>query len=159
MPFIIDGHNLLHSTKKTNPEGEPISDIALCRVVSSFLQATDQKGQIIFDGTGPPEKQAFDYIQNLEVVFAGRGTDADSVIEDKIRINTAPRRLTIVSSDRRLVKAARSRRAETVKSEAFWEIVQKQLRRKAKFKEPQQKRQGLTEGETKQWLEFFGFEQ
>lgn len=159
MPFIIDGHNLLHSIHKTTRGDQPISDIALCRLVSRYLQACGEKGQIIFDGTGPPQKTAFDYIKNLEVVFVGITTDADTVIEDKITASTAPKRLTVVSSDRRLIRAARIRKAGTIKSDAFWDDVQKQLRHKKKFKEPQQKQHGLTESETKQWLEFFGLEQ
>jgi len=159
MPFIIDGYNLLHEIDKTNREDEPISDIALCLLVNRYLRAAGEKGQIIFDGTGPPQKTAFDYITNLEVVFAGSGSDADTVIEDKITASTAPKRLTVVSSDRRLIRAARLRKAGTIKSDTFWDDVQKQMRRKKKFKEPQQKRDGLTESETRQWLEFFGLEQ
>jgi len=67
--------------------------------------------------------------------------------------------LTIVSSDRRLRKAALARKATTVKSEVFWKEVQKQLSRKRPKKEPEEKRQGLTESETDKWLEFFGLKQ
>ncbi len=167
--FIIDGHNLLHSIQKTDAcrdvaqarlEGsESISDVQLCWIVGRYLKQIGQSGAIIFDGTGPRDKGGFDNISNLEVFFAGLGTDADTVIENKIGANTAPKRLTIVSSDRRLRKAARARKAISVKSEVFWNSVQKQLSRKKTIKEPTAKRQGLTEGETKQWLEFFGLEQ
>ena len=120
---------------------------------------TGEKGEMIFDGTGPPDKTGFDNISNLEVFFAGIGTDADTVIEDKISTNTAPKRLTIVSSDRRLRTAAHKRKAISMKSDVFWNDVQKQLSRKRPAKEPTEKRQGLNEGETEQWLEFFGFGQ
>jgi hypothetical protein len=58
-----------------------------------------------------------------------------------------------------LRKAARARKAISVKSEVFWNSVQKQLSRKITTKEPAAKRRGLSDGETKQWLEFFGLEQ
>jgi len=90
--------------------------------------------------------------------FAGLGSDTDTVIEDKIGASTAPKRLTIVSSDRRLRKAALVRKATAVKSEIFWSDLQKQLSQKKKVKEPAAKWQGLTNGETKQWLDFFGLE-
>ena len=119
-----------------------------------------EKGEIIFDGIGPPDKTGFDNISNLEVFFAGRGTDADTVIECKIKANTAPKRLTVVSSDNKLRRAAHARKAAAVKSEVFWSNVHKQLSRGRKnTSEPAAKRQGLTEGETKQWLKFFGLEQ
>ncbi len=159
MPFIIDGHNLLHSIHKVGEDFESISDVQLCWMVGRYLKLTGESGEIIFDGTGPRDKSAFDSVTNLDVLFAGPAGDADTAIEEKIRVCTAPRRLTVVSSDRRLRKAAGARRATAVKSEVFWSDVQKQLRRKKRLKEPAEKHFGLSEGETKQWLEFFGLEQ
>ena len=157
--FIIDGHNLLYSIREVDEGSESISDVQLCRIVGRYLKLAGEKGEIIFDGTGPRDKSGFEDISNLEVFFAGLGTDTDTVIEDKIRANTAPKRLTIVSSDRRLRKAAQARKATAVKSELFWSNLQKQLSRKKGIREPAAKRQGLTDGETKQWLKFFGLEQ
>ena len=157
--FIIDGHNLLHSIQKGGQESEAISDVQLCWIVGRYLKQIGQTGEIIFDGTGPRDKGGFDNISNLEVFFAGLGMDADTAIEDKIGATTAPKRLTIVSSDRRLRKAARARKAISVKSEVFWNSVQKQLSRKKTTKEPAEKRRGISDGETKQWLEYFGLEQ
>jgi predicted RNA-binding protein with PIN domain len=159
MPVIIDGHNLLHSIQKISEDSESISDVQLCYTVGRFLKLTGEKGEIIFDGTGPRDKTGFDNISNLEVFFAGLGSDADTVIEDKIKVSTAPKRLTVVSSDRRLRVAARARKATSVKSQVFWDNVQKQLRRKRTIKEPEAKRRRLTESETRQWLKFFDLEQ
>lgn len=156
---IIDGHNLLHAICKTVGDTEAISEVGLCRAVRRFLELTGEKGEIIFDGTGPQDKAGFDNIVNLEVSFAGLGSDTDTVIEDKIKASTAPKRLTIVSSDRRLRKAARARKAASVKSEMFWANLLRQLSRKATVEEPAAKRQGISESETKQWLAFFGLEQ
>jgi hypothetical protein len=157
--FIIDGHNLLHSIQKEEEGTESISNVQLCRILGRYLKLISEKGEIVFDGTGPRDKSGFDNISNLEVLFAGQGTDTDTIIEDKIRANTAPKRLTIVSSDRRLRKAAQARKATAMKSQFFWSNLQKQLSRKKGIREPAAKRQGLTDGETKQWLEFFGLEQ
>ncbi len=157
--FIIDGHNLLHAIPKVDESSESISDVQLCRIIGRYLKLIGQKGEIIFDGTGPRDKSGFDNISNLEVFFAGPGADTDTVIEDKISVNTAPKRLIIVSSDRRLRKAARARKATSIRSEVFWNNVHKQLSQRKSIKEPTAKRQGLTDGETKQWLEYFGLEQ
>jgi predicted RNA-binding protein with PIN domain len=157
--IIIDGHNLLHSIVNISEEAESINDVQLCWIISRYLRAIRKQGEIIFDGTGPRDKIHFDNIANLEVCFAGLGKDADTVIENKIKANTAPKRLSIVSSDRRLRDAARARRATAVKSEVFWDNLHKQLKRKKPVKEPEAKRVGLSESETKQWLEFFGIEQ
>jgi predicted RNA-binding protein with PIN domain len=159
MPIIIDGHNLLWSIQQENEDSGSLSDGQLCRIVDRFLQLTAEKGQIVFDGTGSSDKSKFDNMSNLEVFFAGLGTDADAVIEDKIRANTAPRRLTVVSSDRRLRDAARARRAISIKSETFWDNLRKELQRKKTVTEPEAKRRGITRSETKQWLKLFGLEQ
>ena len=157
--IIIDGHNLLHSIVKVHKDYGPTSDIQLCWIVSRYMKAIGENGEIVFDGTGPRDKSRFDNIANLEVFFAGLGSDADSVIENKIKACTAPKRLTVVSSDRRLRDAARTRKATAVKSEVFWDNLQKQLNQKKPVKEPEAKRSGLTESETRQWLEFFGIKQ
>ncbi len=159
MPLIIDGYNLLHSIHKTNEDSDAISDIQLCRIVDIFLAQTGQKGEIIFDGAGPPDKSRFDNMKKLEVFFAGPGRDADTVIENKIKASTAPKRLTVVSSDRRVLQAARARRTATIKSNVFWDNLQKQLSRKKTAREPAEKHRGLSESETKQWLKFFGLGQ
>jgi len=158
MPIIIDGYNLLWAITKPGEESEPITDVGLCRILGAYLKAVKEKGRIVFDGVGPPDKSGFDNIRNLEVVFTGRATDADTVIEGKIRASTAPKRLMIVSSDQRLRKAGRTRKAVLIKSEMFWAEVLKQLRQKSKTEEPVEKRMGLTEGETKQWLDYFGLD-
>jgi predicted RNA-binding protein with PIN domain len=135
-----------------------ISDVQLCRIVGTYLKRIGQAGEIIFDGTGPPDKSGFENISSVEVFFSGIGTDTDTVIEEKIRVNTAPKRLSIVSSDRRLRKAAQARKATAVKSDVFWNNVQKQLSQKERKKEPAEKRLGLSESETEQWLQYFGLD-
>ena len=156
--FIIDGYNLLHAILKAEEAPGAISDLELCRVVSRYLKLIGRSGEMVFDGAGPPDKSGFDNVGNLEVLFAGLGADADTVIEDKIAASTAPKRLTIVSSDRRLRRAAHTRRCSSLKSEIFWNNAQKQLNRKRPVREPAAKRQGLSESETDQWLDAFGFE-
>jgi len=157
--FIIDGHNLLHSIMKTEDEFGGISDVELCRAVGEYLRQIGETGEIIFDGTGPPEKAGFENIRGLEVYFAGIGTDTDTIIEDKISASSAPKGLTIVSTDRRLRKAAQVRKATSIRSEVFWANLQKHMSKKRPPKEPMGKRRGLSESETKQWLEIFGLEQ
>jgi predicted RNA-binding protein with PIN domain len=158
MPLIIDGYNLLHSIHQTDEDFDAISDIQLCRIVDAFLMQTKQKGEIIFDGSGPPNKSTFDNMRKLEVLFAGPSRDADTVVENKIKASTDAKRLTVVSSDRRILQAARARRAAVMKSDAFWDGLQRQLSRKKTAHEPAAKRHGLSESETEQWLRIFGLD-
>jgi predicted RNA-binding protein with PIN domain len=155
MPFLIDGYNLLWAVQKSDEGAESISDVELCRLLGQYLGLTGQTAEIVFDGTGPPEKNGFDNIKGLDVFFSGTGNEADSVIEDKIQSNSAPRRLTVVSSDRRIRRAAHRRSAVSIKSENFWNEVARFLTRQRKDNEPQAKRKGISEGETEQWMRFF----
>jgi predicted RNA-binding protein with PIN domain len=157
--YIIDGHNLLHTIIKLDELFKPVTDIQMCRIINGFLKLTGQTGELIFDGSGPKEKNAYENLSHLEVFFAGGGMDADTIIENKIKADSAPKRLIIVSSDRRLRKAALVRKAASIKSDEFWTALNKQLDKKRPEREPDAKRQGLSESETKHWLKIFGIEQ
>jgi hypothetical protein len=159
MPIIIDGYNLLHAIEKAEHFSPDGSDVWLCRMITAYLRQIDETGCIVFDGIGPPDKEIFEGMGKLEVVFSGRNKDADRVIEDKITANTAPRRLVVVSSDRRLRAAARKRRANSVKAETFWESLLSEADRKPRPKEPRAKREGISESETDQWLKKFGLDE
>lgn len=157
---IVDGNNLLWALHESFEDREITTEIDLCRVLGRYFSLMAEDGQVIFDGSGPARRGDFESVTNVEVVFAGFHHDADSVIEEKLKANTAPRRLTVVSSDRRLRKAAAARKATAIKSEDFWEEVQNELRRKKpQKKEPQAKKEGLTEGETEQWMDLFGLDE
>ena len=155
MPVIIDGYNLLRLIEKTSDQFASVTDVGMCHILDKYLKQTAQKGQIVFDGIGPPDKTGFDNLSTLEVIFSGTRLDADTVIEDKIKLNTAPRSLRVVSNDNRLKRAAKSRRAVPVNCELFWAEACKCLNKKRTASEPSEKRKGLNESETKQWLKFF----
>lgn len=156
MPYIVDGYNLLRCVQKME-EFASFTDVQLCRALSDYLRCVRDRGHIVFDGIGPPDKSAFGGIPALEVYFSGETLDADSVIEQKISDSTAPKSLTVVSSDRRIRTSAARRKAVSVPADAFWHILVLQLEKAAKrpAPEPVQKRHGLTDRETQLWLKKF----
>ena len=85
--------------------------------------------------------------------------EADDIIEQMVIENTAPKRLTVVSSDRRVKAAAKKRKATTIKSDDFWGEVIKLLEKKQKKQsEPRAKLTGISESETLKWLKEFGLD-
>jgi predicted RNA-binding protein with PIN domain len=157
MPVIIDGYNLLRAIEKLGLM--EITDIKMCHVISHYLKSNDEWGVIVFDGIGPRDKSGFNF-SNLKIIFSGAAKDADSIIEKEIAENSAPQRLTVVSSDRRIRFAAKKRKAPDVKSDAFWhQIIQfMALRTRERGRtEPREKFEGISEAETEQWLKIFGF--
>lgn len=157
MPILIDGTNLLWSLHEAFDEREIATEVQLCWTLERYLALVEESGEVIFDGAGPTDQSAFGQLAHLEVVFSGFNCDADTVVEEKIKANTAPKRLTVVSSDRQLRKAAAARKAIALKSDAFWQTVLNQLQQgRPTPKEPAEKQQGLTPGEAQQWMDLFG---
>ena len=156
MPLLIDGYNLLRTIQR---DGDASSNEApMCRLISCYLCRKKDAGKIIFDGIGPPDKSSLRDIANLEVIFSG-GYEADDIIEQLVLENTAPKRLVVVSSDRRVKSAAKKRKAVAVNSDVFWyELIKFLEKRRPGNPEPPGKRNGISENETKEWLEEFGLE-
>ena len=159
MPIIIDGYNLLRWVERLDPVYAAIDEASLCRMISQYLIRTRTHAQVIFDGIGPPDKRELANIANMEVYFSGQDREADDIIEEKILESSAPKGLVIVSSDRRIRAAAGKRKATSIKSDYFWLSLIEQLDRKKPTPEPQEKRNGISESETDQWLDMFGLDE
>jgi predicted RNA-binding protein with PIN domain len=139
-------------------QSSEISDIQLCRIINDYIYRTKKKGCVVFDGIGPRIKDAFNNLFNLEIIFSGTSQEADDIIEKLILESTGPKDLIVVSSDRRIKKAAEKRKATAVDCVDFWTEVIKQLeKKKKKAAEPQAKFIGISEAETEYWLREFGF--
>jgi predicted RNA-binding protein with PIN domain len=159
MPYIIDGHNLLWAIQNNDERFASVEEVRLCWTIGRYLTQIGEQGDLVFDGTGPNDKDRFDHIPGLTVSFAGIGRDADSVIEEKIKAHTSSHPLIVVSNDRRLRQAALHHKASVIHAEAFWEKVLKEANKKRPAPEPTAKRHGLSESETDVWLKAFGIEE
>jgi predicted RNA-binding protein with PIN domain len=161
MPLLVDGYNLLRHVQKDEQFAD-LRESGLCRILSDYLSEIRDRGNIVFDGTGPPDKDEMEQLGgfgNLEVYFSGTHQSADAVIEQKIQDNTAPRSLVVVSTDGQLRAAAGRRKATAVRSDVFWQqLVARLENRRKPASEPGAKRQGITELETDQWLNYFGID-
>ena len=155
--LIVDGYNLLRAVQNLSEQTAGVADTQICQIINRYLGITKNRGAIIFDGIGPRDKSGFNNLASLEVVFSGRSKEADDVIEKLVLINSAPRSLTIVSSDRRIKAAANKRKATAINSIGFWLDMLKTIDKKSKKKsEPPEKYLGISEAETDYWLRLFG---
>ncbi|KPK80530.1 MAG: hypothetical protein AMJ81_11950 [Phycisphaerae bacterium SM23_33] len=107
---------------------------------------------VVFDGR-PPEQAEQAGGERIEVHYSGR-RNADEIIAEHIAANTAPRRLTVVSTDREIRRAARRRRCKTQSSEEYAAALIRAMDRPGKPRpaEPPEKRHGLTAEQTEAWL-------
>jgi predicted RNA-binding protein with PIN domain len=129
MSLLIDGYNLLnavgiigHGTGATSLER---SRLALLNFLAESLEPSEiASTTIVFDAHSPPRglPRALEH-RGLKVRFAVQYDDADSLLEELIRADTSPRRLTVVSSDHRLQRAAHRRRARAVDSDVWYDEI------------------------------------
>lgn len=155
MPYIIDGYNLLWSIHN---QGSSIDDFGLARAIDRWLEVAGARGVLVFDGIGPPDKSQFSGLHILDVWFVGQRTDADSVIEERIETSTAPKRLCVVSNDRRIRDAAKRRKARVILCDEFWSTVKIALSKKSKRTPiPGGKFFGISDAEAEYWMKEFGF--
>lgn len=154
MPYLIDGNNLMHALAKAGW-------LAGRSRLSEMLERLIARGErvcAVFDG--PDRSTAASRIaqSSVTVVYAA-DRSADEIIIERIDADTAPRRLTVVSTDRVIRKAARRRRCKQVTSEEFSlvliELVEAYGRPKARPTEPPEKRHGLTPEQSEYWRKQF----
>ena len=169
-PFlIIDGYNLMHACGMARHQYGP-GDLERCRewflnyVARRLTQAERGRTTIVFDaGEAAPVDAPRRYVRGeMQIRFADRGTDADSLIEELIADHSSPRQVQVVSGDRRLQRAARRRRAAWIASGDFAaRLKSREDRQEADRASPKDSRHPkftgqLPAGEVQQWMKVFG---
>lgn len=122
--ILIDGYNLLHASGVFGVGGRTsleTSRKALLDWLGSVLgDAQRNRTTIVFDASeAPPGLPRFGQKHGIKIVFAPRGCEADLVLEELIQEHTSPRSLLVVSSDHRVQRAARRRKATPIDSELW----------------------------------------
>jgi hypothetical protein len=97
--------------------------------------------------------------KGITVHYADKDSDADSLIEQLIAADSAPKRLTIVSSDHRLQRAAKRRKATPIDSDRWFAQVlrDRQAKQNPDSTQDVPKPEGpFSPGEVDFWLREFG---
>ncbi len=165
MSLIIDGYNLLNAATfdVPGPQGATLHQTraALLDFLAGRLERKQRRATIVvFDARhAPPGLSRVQVHREMTVRFAPRDCEADDVIEELIRANTAPRQLTVVSSDHRVQRAARRRRAQAWDSATWFRRFAQQPRREAEERSlPSEQPPQPVEDEPalQRWLKQFG---
>jgi len=127
--FLIDGYNFLNASGIDTQDqifhgGTSLerNRLALLDFLVGHLTPEELTGTVVvFDGRYSPwsNTEQFTY-HGLIVRFAARYPDADSLLEEIIREHTSPKRLTVISSDHRIQRAAHRRRAKFIDSDVWY---------------------------------------
>lgn len=126
--LLIDAYNVLHVTGVLPPHLGGLDLDGLLRLIGASRYA-GREIVVVCDGTPPrhgagstprhhPERTQR-RARGIRLVFAGAGLEADDVIESILAGEPRSRRITVVSNDRRLRRAARRLRRATLSSDAF----------------------------------------
>lgn len=167
MRYLIDGYNLMHELglmPRALPPG------GLRKVRHRFLNdLADKLGPtdahlttVVFDARDAPEHLPSETRhKGLSVEYADDVDEADDRIEQIIARHSAPKTLSVVSSDRRIRQAARRRRALTLSSDEFWtqlddrkDRARRNAARKPSGPPPEIKPEA--ESDREHWLRAFG---
>lgn len=151
MQYIIDGHNLIPHIR-----GLSLSDLddeqALIEVLTPFLRATSSRAKVFFDraAIGYRDKRNHGLIQTI---FVPTPQTADDAIEAYIRkLGGTARNHALVSSDRRVQTAGRSRHMTILSSHELAQKIQEQAEKRRGDPTPEPK---LTADEIAGWEELF----
>ena len=128
MDTIIDGYNLIFQcglqTTSTASDMLHQSRNRLLHEIATFASLeVAKRTTIVFDAAHrPPLAKSNRYrIKNVLVLYADQFDDADSMIEHLISKHATPKKLTVVSSDHRLHKAALRRKSIPIDSEIWYD--------------------------------------
>jgi uncharacterized protein len=170
MPLLIDGYNLLNvagvMARGRGPGTLERARQALLNVLVESLPADEvPHTTVVFDASESPWGLArqLDH-RGITVLFAAKDEDADTVIEELIAADSAPKRLTVVSSDHRIQRAAKRRRAIAIDSDIWFAGLMRD--RAARSRPPSAdptidapKPDGpFAPGEVEHWLRIFGLD-
>lgn len=125
MRILIDGYNLLFQSQLVG-KGRAVGwlDRARKRLIA-HLHATLgedllQQTFVVFDASQVGDTGAdFQSDRGVKVIFARQHPEADDLLEELIRKHSSPKRLMVVSSDQRIGRCARARRAQLTTSASF----------------------------------------
>lgn len=137
--LIIDGYNLMHAAGLARTTYGP-GDLERCRhrllaqLRGCLSRSQRHRTTVVFDGQGadsshPPEFR----FHGMTIVFSPQSQEADDIIEQLIRLHSAPKRLTVVSSDHRLHRAANARKSCAVDSEQFLKTLSRWAEKSRSF--------------------------
>jgi predicted RNA-binding protein with PIN domain len=117
MPYIIDGHNLI---PKLGLRLDSFDDeIDLITRLQEFCRVRRAKVEVYFDGA-PPGQSGTRSAGAVTAHFVRQGSSADSAIEVRLEtMGRSAKNWTVVSSDRRIRRAAQSVQASVITSDEF----------------------------------------
>ena len=125
MLFLIDGYNLLNASRiRSRSHGRTELErarLGLLDFLATILSDDERaKTTVVFDAAdAPPGLPHSSEHADMAIRFTRNNTIADDLIEEFIARCSTPRSLVVVSSDHRIHRAARRRKARAIDSDRW----------------------------------------
>jgi len=158
MPLLLDTYNILHVTGVLPPEAAGIDVAGLIDLLAGSRFRAEQV-VLVCDGNPHRGQGRYEPSAQHRVIYSGKKESADDVIVRMIAHSSAPRRLTVVSSDQEIIRTARRRRCPTMSSEKLLEVLAEDHAaprphtRSAAGRKP---RAPLSAASVEEWIKVFG---
>lgn len=159
MPLLVDAYNVLHVVGVLPPDLAGI-DLEELSILISGSRFGSEETVLVCDGV--PKPHSVEETGRIHVRFAGPGVTADELIVRMVAGSSAPRRLTVVTSDREIAVKARRRRASIISSEAFLEAVAADRRDRPSNDQAASvpaSSDAMPRRQVEAWLELFGIDE
>ena len=159
MPLLLDTYNILHVTGVLPPE---VAGIDVRELIDLIAGSRFRAEQVVLVCDGHPRRgtaASEDASGIRRVIYSGKHESADDVIVRLIGHSSAPRRLTVVSSDNEILRAARKRRCPTMSSEKLLGILAEDHaspRARKSAAGAGKPRAPLTAAGVEEWIKVFG---
>ncbi len=116
MPLVIDVNNVLHVTGVLPPEIAGLDEASLAELIG---RSRFQREPTCLVCDGAPRDRPTTDLGQVVFHYSGSRSTADAQIARIVDACTAPRSMTIVSSDRAVLKHAKRRRCRTMTASDF----------------------------------------
>lgn len=156
MPYLIDGHNLIHFVDGFDLD-DPDDEAKLVLKLRGFCARKRKKCVVVFD-EGLPGGTSSMSTPSVQVVFASsRQSNADRIIRERIRNTRDVKGWIVVSSDNEILDEAKNMGMRGIKSAEFAQRLQS-----PKKQQPHvglQEQVSVSGAEVEEWLSVFEYDE
>ncbi len=156
MSLIVDTYNVTHVVGILPPDLAGIDTLGLIRLIANSRYQRE-KVVLVCDGI-PHENAPTGRFGPINVRYAGSNRLADDLIKELVRTSSTPKRLTVVTLDHEIIRAAKKRRCKTLGSDDFLkQLAFDHIHQTGSNTEPRPEGP-LGPGEIEDWTRQFGLE-
>ena len=156
--LILDGYNVIKTGSDQFVKMQTLEAQRqhLIKILKSSLSSKYDKIIVVFDGQAPDTTAETDLSGGITVIYSKRGREADEIIQKLIRKESGQNQVNIISSDRKIINAARDHTITVKNSQYFWQsMVRKHHGNRKTTEGPAESDRQLSDKEVTEWMKIF----